>query len=101
MAIIPHTTGGAVSFSAKCVALRSSGDGGRASAVVVGTLGRGRYGKSRPRSLGCRPMVVGLAGLLLLKLLLSFSDLGNALYTRGGGVLAPRTVRGNLDRAVY
>lgn len=95
--MIPYTGGGTLSFLTKSAALRS-GDGGRgAPAVVVGTLGRGRDGKSRPRSLGCRPMVVGLAGLLLL---LSFSDLGNALYTRGG-VLLPRTVKGNLARAVY
>jgi hypothetical protein len=92
-AIMPYT-GGAVSVLLKSVALRS-GDGGRGASAVVGTVGGGRDGKSRPRSLGCRPMIVGLAGLLL-----SFSDLGSALYTRGG-VLAPQTVKGNLARAVY
>ena len=97
MAIIPYTGGGAVSFLVNSAALRSE-DGARGvSAVVIGTLGRGRDGKSRPRSLGCRPIIVSLTGLLLL---LSFSDLGNALYTRGG-VLAPRTVKGNRARAVY
>lgn len=95
MAIIPYT-GAAVSSSVNSVTLRSE-DGGRgALVVVVGTDGRGRDGKSRPRSLGCRPIIVGLAGLPLP----SFSDLGNALYTRGG-VLGPTTVKGNLARAVY
>ena len=95
MAIMPYTEGSAVSFFVKIAALRSGDGGRRVSAVVIGTLGRGRDGKRRPRSLGCRPMFVCLTGLLL-----SFSDLGNALYTRGG-VLAPRTVKGNRARAVY
>ena len=94
-AIIPYTEV-TVSSLAKSVTLHG-GDGGRgAPVVVVGTVGKGREGKSRPRSLGCRPVSVGLAGLLLL--LLSFSDLGNALYTRGG-VLGPTTVKGSLARA--
>jgi len=95
IATIPYT-GGPVSSLVKSVTLRS-GDGGRgALVVVIGTFGRGRDGNSRPRSLGCRPMVIGLAGLLLL----SFSDRGKALYTRGG-VLGPTTVKGKRARGLY